>query len=462
MYNIGIVAGKLADVDGVSLEVDKWIGVLREFGHRVYAVSGRYEAPLTGVLPDHRFVEEDLRFDSPRQREYEQLVFPHLSKGAPHLNGKGRKKILEDLHKTGVDLANRLFEIIYNNEIDVLIAENTNAMPMTLLGGMAIYHLAVRRRVATIFHHHDFWWERSRFSGNRIEPLLKEMMPSHDLGLEHVVISSYAGHILKSIKRVNPHVVPNCEDFSAAPVRDEYNCTFRGELGYAADDILFIQPTRIVPRKRIEDSVRLVAGFMNHYPELKEKVRFIISLYQGDELDDSYVKDIQRLAGELNVPLDLIAHRVASVRGLNDKGEKLYTNRDVLVNADIVTYLPVWEGFGNAFLEAVAARVPVVISTYLVYKTDIQCAGFSNIEIRDSYDEEGNLIIDDKVYSRIHRILTDEKARREMVEKNFITGKREFGFRTLEKKLDEILESYSDEIKASRRRLEKSRLTFSV
>ncbi|MBB6478864.1 glycosyltransferase family 4 protein [Spirochaeta isovalerica] len=461
-YRIAFISGKLADVDGVSLEVDKWIEILSGKGHEIFTIAGKYGAELENVPPSNRYCHPMLAFDSPQQKSYEKIVFPYLSGKHNHVSQIQVDTAVSKMLEEGEELAGYLYDYIQEKHIDVLIAQNTNAMPMALLTGIAVHKLATERKVATIFHHHDFWWERSRFSGNRIEPLLKEMMPSHDLGLEHVVISSYAGHILKSIKRVNPHVVPNCEDFSAAPVRDEYNSTFRGELGYAADDILFIQPTRIVPRKRIEDSVRLVAGFMNHYPELKEKVRFIISLYQGDELDDSYVKDIQRLAGELDVPLDLIAHRVASVRGLNDKGEKLYTNRDVLVNADIVTYLPVWEGFGNAFLEAVAARVPVVISTYLVYKTDIQCAGFSNIEIRDSYDEEGNLILDDKVYSRIHRILTDEKARREMVEKNFITGKREFGFRTLEKKLDEILESYSDEIKASRRRLEKSRLTFSV
>ena len=100
---------------------------------------------------------------------------------------------------------------------------------------------------------------------------------------------------------------------------------------------------RIVPRKRIEDSVRLVGMFRRKYPEVKSWIKFIISLYQGDELDDSYIEGIK----------------------------------------DLSIYLPKWEGFGNAYLEAVSSRVPVVISTYLVYKTDIKCAGFENIEIRD-------------------------------------------------------------------------------
>lgn len=461
-YRIAFISGKLADVDGVSLEVDKWIHILKGKNHEIFTMAGKYGADLAKVPRENRYTNSKLSFDSPQQKHYEQLVFPYLSGKHNHVSQRDVDHAVEEMMAEGEELTNSLYEFIQDKHIDVLIAQNTNAMPMALLAGIAVHKLATERKVATIFHHHDFWWERSRFSGNRIEPLLKEMMPSHDLGLEHVVISSYAGHILKSIKRVNPHVVPNCEDFDDAPEADDYNRKFREELGYKEDDILFVQPTRIVPRKRIEDSVRLVAGFNRMYPHLKEKVRFVISLYQGDELDDSYVHEITDLAKELDVHLDLISHRVASVRGKNEKGETLFTNRDVLVNADIVTYLPIWEGFGNAYLEAVAAKVPVIISTYLVYKTDIKGVGFDNIEIRDLYDDKGQLIIDDSVYPLIYKVLTDREHRKAMTELNFQVGRREFGYETLEKKLEDILDSYGYEIRASRKRLEKSKLIFSV
>ena len=178
--------------------------------------------------------------------------------------------------------------------------------------------------------------------------------------------------------------------------------------------------------------------------------------------DEGYIERIKTLAKERGVSLHLISDRVASVRGMDENGRKLYTNRDVLINADIVTYLPVWEGVGNAFLEAVACRVPVVVSTYLVYKTDIKNAGFESIEIRDDYDNRGNLIIPDDVYHRIHEVLFNAERRSIMVEKNFNIGKLEFGFRALGNKLDHLLESYSDEIKASRRRLEKSKTNYAV
>ena len=49
-----------------------------------------------------------------------------------------------------------------------------------------------------------------------------------------------------------------------------------------------------------------------------------------------------------------------------------------------------------------------------------------------------------------------------MVEKNFEIARREFGFSALREKLDRLLSVYGDEIRASRQRLAKSKLTYSV
>ncbi|MDA3959043.1 glycosyl transferase family 1 [Oceanispirochaeta sp.] len=462
-FRLAVVCGKLGDVDGVSLEVDKWIQVLTALGHEIYTIAGSYAANLTLVPEERRLTVPELCFDSEFQRSIELMMFPHIIPGnRSNQNEKKKKEILEDLDYRGAEAADGIHQFILEHKIDTLIAQNTNAMPMTLIGGMAVYKLASEYKMGVIFHHHDFWWERSRFSGNHMEDLLKEIMPPSDPSLEHVVISSYAAHNLRTIKRVNPHIIPNCEDFNNSPVKDEYNSSFRSDLGFSNDDILFLQPTRIIPRKRIEDSILLVSQFQKKYPELKDRIRFIISLYQGDELDDSYITGIQSLAEREEVRLELIAHRVASVRGVDKEGRKLYTNRDVLVNADFVTYLPIWEGFGNALLETVAARVPLVVATYLVYKTDIMNRGLECVEIRDDYDEKGSLIIPANSLQQIYQIIHDPGVRTMRTENSFNAMKKAFGMPVLEEKLSKILESYGDEIMASRRRLSKKNATFSV
>jgi len=461
-FRIGIVCGKLGDVDGVSLEVEKWIRLLKYMGHEIYTFSGRYAAPLPLVPEEQQILIPQIRFGSPEQQEYERLVFPYLQDNPPHLSDEKREELVDRLEQQGTEVSNLLFEYIQKFSIDVIIAENTNAMPMTLIGGMAIYKLATWRRVATIFHHHDFWWERSRFSRNYIEQLLGKIMPPVDPGLEHVVISSYAEHILRSIKRVHPKVIPNCEDFEEAVQMDEYNTRFREELGFAKDDLLIVQPTRIVRRKRIEDSVELVGRFAKKFPEYKERIRFVISLYQGDEPDVHYIDEIRELAEQHGISLHLISDRVAAERHLNEQGQVIFSNRDVLVNADLVTYLPIWEGFGNALMEAIAARVPIVTTAYLVYKTDIKVIGFDNIEIRDVYDKHGHLVIEDSVLKKMHRVFTDQTYRSKMVAKNFELGQREFGMNRLQDMLADVFDEYGDEIRACRKRIEKSKRRYPV
>ena len=147
---------------------------------------------------------------------------------------------------------------------------------------------------------------------------------------------------------------------------------------------------------------------------------------------------------------------------MSGDGEKLFTNRDVVANANLITYLPVWEGFGNAFLEAVAASMPVAISTYLVYKTDLKIMGFENIEVLDRYDESGKLIISDDVVDLTYRVLMDSDFRERMTRKNFKIGANFFGLDKLNNLLFEMFDDYGDEIRASRKRIKKSKTLYSV
>ncbi len=460
-FRIVIISGKLGDVDGVSLEVEKWITTLNQLGHEVYTIAGKYVSNIKGIPAQRQFLLDSISFEHPEQSAMEMQVFPHMLKDPPYLSNEGKKAILEKIESYGNKAANSINGYIQDNNIDLIIAQNTNAMPMTLIGGMAIYKLAVEKRIATIFHHHDFWWERSRFSHSHIDGLLNKIMPPVDPGLEHVVLSSYSAHILRSLKRVHPKVIPNCEDFQHPVALDDYNSDFREEFGFSEKDILIVQPTRIVRRKRIEDSVELLHRFKERHPNVGERLKFIVSLYQGDEPDKHYVEYIKHLADKYEIPLYLISNRVAAERKKNNAGEKMYTNRDVLVHADFVTYLPVWEGFGNALLEAMAARAPIVTTTYLVYKTDIKIMGVRHVEIHDRY-ENGVLVIPDKAIDEMYTILTERNIREEIVNHNFVIAKEAFGLPTLHTLLNTVISEYSPEIHASRRRIEKSKMTYSV
>ena len=63
-------------------------------------------------------------------------------------------------------------------------------------------------------------------------------------------------------------------------------------------------------------------------------------------------------------------------RGLTEDGRKIYTLGDVYPHADLVTYPSSIEGFGNAFLEAVYYRRPILVNNYSIYEVDIKPKGF--------------------------------------------------------------------------------------
>ena len=109
-----------------------------------------------------------------------------------------------------------------------------------------------------------------------------------------------------------------------------------------------------------------------------------------------------------------------------------------------------------------AARVPIVTTTYLVYKTDIKVTGISNIEIRDRYDETGALVIPDEMVEAIHWTLSHPNEARVRADVNYEIANREFGFDVLRDRLLTLFIRYSDEIRASRQRLAKNKVHYSV
>jgi hypothetical protein len=67
---------------------------------------------------------------------------------------------------------------------------------------------------------------------------------------------------------------------------------------------------------------------------------------------------------------------MADRRQLNQEGQKVYVLSDLYPHADLVTFPSLYEGFGNALLESIYFRLPLVIGRYSVYQRDIEPKGF--------------------------------------------------------------------------------------
>ena len=119
-------------------------------------------------------------------------------------------------------------------------------------------------------------------------------------------------------------------------------------------------------------------------------------------------------------------------------GQKLYSLWDTYVLADFVTYPSLWEGWGNQFLEALRARLPLLLFEYPVYRADIADKGFRTVSLGAEIagrDELGLVQVSPQMIEsaadQAVELLTDARLRRETVEHNFDVGRRHYSLEAL-------------------------------
>ena len=134
----------------------------------------------------------------------------------------------------------------------------------------------------------------------------------------------------------------------------------------------------------------------------------------------------------MDVRLVFADHIFDENRGTADDGSKIYSLWDAYPLADLVTYPSTVEGFGNAFLEALYYKRPVVVNNYTIFKTDIKPKGFKVIEFDDYITEE--------TVELTRRILADKELEIQMCEHNYQLALRYFSFSVLRNKLKILLD----------------------
>ena len=156
---------------------------------------------------------------------------------------------------------------------------------------------------------------------------------------------------------LNSTLIPNVIDFDI-PVSeiDDFSKDLKEELGISPHERILLQPTRIVPRKRIELSIELTR-------RIDANGVVLISHKSGDE-GPGYEDYLRGFADLLGVKVIFAGKRFDYYRALGDDGKKIYSLEDAYLQSDLVTYPSRVEGFGNAFLESVYYKRPIIISTY--------------------------------------------------------------------------------------------------
>ena len=408
---IGFISTRFAGTDGVSLEAAKWAQVLAGDGHRCFWFAGELDRPA-----ESGYLAPEAHFKHGQVAHIDAQIF-----------GRTRRdpEVTEEIHALRAALKRRLRAFIRQFAIDLLVVENALTIPMNLPLGLALAETISETRIPTIAHHHDFYWERTRFAVNAVGEFLPMAFPADLPSIRHVVINSPARRELAHRRGLAASLIPNVLDFDRPPRVDpeDIRC-FRQAIGLAPEDTLVLQPTRLIKRKGIEHAVELVKA-LGH-----PRCKLVISHEDGDEGRD-YSDWLQAFARRSGVDIRLVKENVVSPWRETETPHGSFSLWTVYAAADLITFCSLYEGFGNGLLEAVYFKKPVVLNRYDIFISDIEPLGFKFITL-DGY-------LTPEAVAAVHRILNGGAERYADPERNYALARRHFSYNALRQHLRAIL-----------------------
>ncbi len=418
---VGIISTRLAGLDGVSQEANKWAEILHNKGAEVFYYSGETKTPdfipaERGItFPPAHFLDEEI------QELHERIFSPHDI----------YESYIEKINTLKNQIKENLRKFLIDNEIDIMITENIMAYPGNFPLALAVIELqeelaAEGIDIKRIDHNHDFAWERDRFKKLPrlyIEKMIKRLVKSTSKSTKSVVINSFQQDILRRHFGIHADIAPNVMNFEKEPEIDpkilEY---FRKHYNIAKDDWLFLLPVRPVGRKQLELAFKQIRKIMDKEPG--RKIHVMVTHAAGDE-GYTYWQELKMEAEALGINLIDAGenNEIGPQDGQFDLG--------VAYSAcDMVFYTSEIEGWGNAWLETVYYKKPVCIYPYPVYKQDIKLCGAQCIEIEGASDEAADKIIN---------LLYSPQDLEAMVKHNYKCGKEYFSYPVIEELLQSLI-----------------------
>lgn len=409
---IGIIIGRIGGVDGVALETEKWIDILKKLGHEVFIISGEFESWHMDY--EHHQLFPALSFFS-AEAEWEQRKAFFEPDKDPDL-------LLDHVENWSDMIEGVLLKWVKDKKIDVLLSENASALPCQLSMGIAIKKLIKNTGLPIVTHDHDFHWERGQRYISvhpEINQYVDDNFPLLLPNVKHAVINTFGLETFKNRFNIDATLVPNVMDFNrvyAVPTPE--NKFFLRDVGVKENEIGLLQVTRIVRRKGIETAISLIDKLND------KKLKLVITGNNNDDENKEYYNELIDQIHELNLSNQIIfaAHKVLDHKDLSD----------VYAHGRACTYFSTYEGFGNAFVESVLAKKPIFVNNYKpVYMQDIGNKGFETVMIEDSK------LTNDKV-QQMSDIIYNPKRCQEIGEYNFKLGEKYFSYKVLEEKLNKL------------------------
>ncbi|MET9224313.1 glycosyltransferase [Lentzea sp. NPDC003310] len=312
-----------------------------------------------------------------------------------------RRDEVPDTERVTAELAAAIVRTWEDRGVDLVVVEN-GTLPENVAYTKALY-----RAIATygarhdlgryvLWRDHDLMWQSEPAKyGSFPYPATPPMVNS-----PHIHYFALHEEARRRTLEWMPHlrnldVLPNTFTPPSRPGRPD----FRQRYGIAPDTRLLARCTRIIPQKRIDRDLHLLA----HLPGT-------CLFVAGDtEEDPAETARLRALARELQV--DVVFGGVLEPCESTGDG---FSVRDLLAHADVVSFLTSYdyESFGNPVGEAIAAGVPYIASRYALYDTVYGGYEAPVLDIREHDLPTAGFA------RQVHELMTDAERRAHVVAHN--------------------------------------------
>ncbi len=307
------------------------------------------------------------------------------------------------------DLSEKILEILrsWTKELDLVICHNVLHMPFNLPLTAALLRFAEKKERPVISWAHDspyFYPDCPEYLRKEPWIMLKKVHPN----IHYVTISEYRKRLfLEKGLKADWEVIPNGIDPVSFFYLDERSVRLAKELRIFERDFVFIQPSRITPRKNLELSIHIIRG-------IKLSGYDVLLLLTGayDPHERKAVSYHRRLKYWIK-NLDLSENIAILAEYRFKDGKELVLDRalirDLYLMSDMLLMTSRDEGFGLPLLEAGMIKLPIACSRIPPFEEIAKDVCFFDLN-------EPPLVIAGKILDYLSRTNTHNMFRKTMRE----------------------------------------------
>jgi glycosyltransferase involved in cell wall biosynthesis len=342
------------------------------------------------------------------------------------------RQLLERVDVLSRELTERIVRTWDELDVSYVVVEN-GTLPENITYTRALYaaieEYGTSRGLGeyVLWRDHDLMWSSEPGSGKYgTFPYTRTVRPVASPFIRYVTLHDEARRkMLEWVPELGDlDVLPNTFSFAPA-VLDERNAGLRARFGVPEDAYLIARPSRIIPQKRVDRDIHLLASVNARLATAGAPPAYLLVAGDPEESPSEYARLVE-LTGSLGVRDRVVFAGSLAPLDVPGTATSALSVRDLLAHADLLTFLTSYdyESYGNPIGEAIASGVPYAATRYQLYDTVYGNTGFRAPIMEISADDDG--LPSAEFAARVTDLLLDEAERREIAKYNHELGRLHF------------------------------------